>query len=107
MNKIGKMVICLGITVLFLVPLASIESTVVGLQTDGARVNMDALDGGWLEERDGVKILHVSGTDYEMGYQQGFLLSDEIHANRRMMFDYFADAGFSYDTLAAYWNDMQ
>jgi len=107
MNTIGKIMACLGITVLFFVPLASIESIVVDVQTDVALVNTGALDGGWLEECNGVKILHVSGTDYEMGYQHGHLLSDEIHANMRMMFDFFADAGFSYDTLAAYWNDMQ
>jgi len=29
----------------------------------------DPLDGGWVEEQDGVTILHVSGTHYDMGYQ--------------------------------------
>jgi hypothetical protein len=33
---------------------------------------------GWLEEEDGVKILHLAGTPYEMGYQQGVLLRSEI-----------------------------
>jgi len=31
------------------------------------------LDGGWLEEHGGIKILHISGSSYEMGYQYGFL----------------------------------
>lgn len=65
------------------------------------------LDGGWVEERDGVTILHVSGTNYEMGYQHGYLLKDEIHANMRMLFDFFEDVGFSYDTLASSWNMMR
>jgi hypothetical protein len=33
---------------------------------------------GWLEEEDGVRILHLSGTPYEMGCQQGVLLRSEI-----------------------------
>ena len=34
------------------------------------------MNGGWYEEIDGVKILHVSGTYYDMGYQHGYLLKD-------------------------------
>jgi hypothetical protein len=33
---------------------------------------------GWLEDEAGVRILHLSGTPYEVGYQQGILLRDEI-----------------------------
>lgn len=29
----------------------------------------DPLDGGWVEERDGVKIIHLNGSHYNMGYQ--------------------------------------
>ena len=35
------------------------------------------LEGGWIEEHDDIRILHVSGTHYEMGYQQGYYLKDE------------------------------
>ena len=47
----------------------------------------DPLDGGWIEERDGVIILHVSGTYYEMGYQQGYLLKNIIEQNYRLLLD--------------------
>jgi hypothetical protein len=33
---------------------------------------------GWLEEQDGRKILHLKGTPYEMGYQYGVLMGDQI-----------------------------
>ncbi|MFH1751677.1 MAG: C45 family autoproteolytic acyltransferase/hydrolase [archaeon] len=33
---------------------------------------------GWLEEVNGQLVLHVSGSHYEMGFQQGYLLADEI-----------------------------
>ncbi|MBI5760445.1 MAG: peptidase C45 [Planctomycetales bacterium] len=36
---------------------------------------------GWLEQIDGYLVLHVKGTPYEMGYQQGALLKDRVHKN--------------------------
>lgn len=42
---------------------------------------------GFLEEIDGYKVLHVKGTPYEMGYQQGALLKDDIHELVRFLFD--------------------
>lgn len=34
---------------------------------------------GWLEKIDGYLVVHVKGTPYEMGYQQGALLKDHVH----------------------------
>ncbi|MBX6312509.1 MAG: peptidase C45 [Isosphaeraceae bacterium] len=42
---------------------------------------------GFLEEVDGYKVLHVKGTPYEMGYQQGALLKDDIRELVRFLFD--------------------
>jgi hypothetical protein len=42
---------------------------------------------GWLEEVDGYRVLHVKGTPYEMGYQQGALLKEDIRENVRFLFD--------------------
>lgn len=42
---------------------------------------------GYLEEVNGYKVLHVKGTPYEMGYQHGALLKDDIHALVRYLFD--------------------
>ncbi len=41
---------------------------------------------GFLEEVDGYRVLHVSGEPYEMGYQQGALLRDDIRENIRFLF---------------------
>ncbi len=38
---------------------------------------------GRLEERDGLRILHLRGTPYDMGYQHGVLLRDEIRTRLR------------------------
>ena len=42
---------------------------------------------GFLEEVDGYKVLHLKGTPYEMGYQQGALLKDDINELVRFLFD--------------------
>jgi isopenicillin-N N-acyltransferase like protein len=42
---------------------------------------------GFLEEVDGYRVLHVEGNPYEMGYQQGALLRDDIRENVRFLFD--------------------
>ncbi|RPI81096.1 MAG: peptidase C45, partial [Planctomycetaceae bacterium] len=36
---------------------------------------------GWLELVDGYPVLHLKGTPYEMGYQQGALLKDRVRSN--------------------------
>jgi hypothetical protein len=43
--------------------------------------------GGFLEEVDGSRVLHVKGTPYEMGYQQGALLRDDIRELVRFLFE--------------------
>ena len=42
---------------------------------------------GFLEEVDGYRVLHVKGTPYEMGFQQGALLKDDIKELVRFLFD--------------------
>ena len=42
---------------------------------------------GFLEEVDGYRVLHVKGSPYEMGYQQGALLRDDIRENVRFLFE--------------------
>src|SRR3954464_15494725 len=42
---------------------------------------------GFLEEVDGYRVLHVKGTPYEMGYQQGALLRDDIRESVHYLFE--------------------
>jgi len=77
------------------------------LISDVVPASFNSLDGGWIEERDGVKILHVNGTYYEMGYQHGYILRDEIPINLRIMKDFFNNSKFSYDDVVKKWNVMK
>ena len=36
------------------------------------------LEGGWLERINGINVVHLNGSFYEMGYQYGYLLKEEI-----------------------------
>lgn len=38
---------------------------------------------GWLETLSGYHVLHLKGTPWEMGYQQGTLLKELVHSNMR------------------------
>lgn len=42
---------------------------------------------GFLENHEGYRILHLKGTPYQMGYQQGALLHDDIRENVHYLFD--------------------
>ena len=42
---------------------------------------------GFLEQVDGYRVLHLKGTPYEMGYQQGALPRDDIRENVHYLFD--------------------
>lgn len=60
-----------------------------------------ALKGGWLKEIDGVKVLYVSGTHYEMGYQHGYLLRNETKENLRAFLN---TSPYSCEKLLEIWN---
>lgn len=93
-----KQIICIFVCTLLITTTLTIT---------GEIVNDDSLNGGWIEERDGITILHVSGSNYEMGYQHGHLLKDEIQANIRMMIGYLEQAGFTYEVLVEYWDVLK
>ena len=64
------------------------------------------LDGARVVVKDGVKILYLNGSCYEMGYQHGFLLKDEVNENMRAFMKY-AEEITSYVTLLAMWNETE
>lgn len=64
------------------------------------------LKEGWLEEHDGVTILYVNGSHYEMGYQHGYFLKDECLENIRAFLSYSEKIGFTKDYLLDIWAIM-
>ena len=64
------------------------------------------LDGARLVEQDGIKILYINGSYYEMGYQHGFLLKDEVNENFRAFMDYSRNVT-SYNVLLDMWSETE
>jgi hypothetical protein len=62
------------------------------------------LEGGWIEEVNGVTILHVEGTYYEMGYQHGYFLKQYIRENIRAFLSGFEHFGWAYDDILEVWH---
>ena len=62
---------------------------------------------GWFEEHKGINILYLNGSNYEMGYQHGILLKNEINANFRAFCNWISQRGFSYQELTEKWNTMK
>ncbi len=63
-----------------------------------------SIEGGWIEEIDGVTVLYVSGTHYEMGYQHGQLLKEEVLENMRAFFDLYERKGWLFEDVLNVWN---
>lgn len=64
----------------------------------------DPSGNGWLEERDGVKILHLNGSYYEMGYLHGSLLKNECLEDLRAFLDFAESYGYSYNDFLELWD---
>ena len=105
--RFGKVIVCFLLFILILIPFSSIKNYISEAEEITTTVTTDALNGGWLEERDGVKILHLNGSYYEMGYQHGFFLKDEIAENFRDRMTLFEDNGFDYEFFISVWNIMK
>jgi len=69
--------------------------------------NRSMQEEAWFEHRDNVTILHLNGTSYDMGYQQGVLLKTEIQENVRACLNFCNQRGFPYQRLLEIWNEMR
>ncbi len=58
-----------------------------GLAARGETKTIARCGAGFLEEVDGYRVLHVKGEPYQMGYQQGALLRDDIRELVHFLFD--------------------
>ncbi|GIW86539.1 MAG: hypothetical protein KatS3mg108_0863 [Isosphaeraceae bacterium] len=68
--------------------LVGLSLLLVAAATASAQTRTVARCGqGFLEDVEGYRVLHVKGSPYEMGYQQGVLLKDEIRELVRFLFD--------------------
>ena len=63
--------------------LIAILALIVATARESAAQTVARCGQGWLELIDGYPVLHLKGTHYEMGYQQGALLKEHIQQNMK------------------------
>ncbi len=80
------------ISIIFLFFLSSYNSLAI------TNENSKIFKGGRLEESNGVKLLYQSGSYYEMGYQHGYLLKEDVKKSILFFLNYFKEKyDMSYD----------
>ena len=94
--KLKKIVIS---WVFFLILFSSIN-----LSTIANNIDKNNLSNGLIEERNGIKILFIEGSNYEMGYQHGSSLKYECLENIRAVLSISEKHGYSYGDLLENWN---
>jgi hypothetical protein len=107
MNKKISVLFLSLLLLIFITPITISSGILINIENTQMFHTIDHLYSGWLEERDGVKILHLNGSYYEMGLQQGVLLKNEINANFRAFCNWIVKRGFSYEELNEKWNIMK
>ena len=93
-----------GIQILIFLFCSSIVSS-YQINHEKKDLSLEILDGGWIEEINGIKVLHLNGSYYDMGYQHGYLLKDEVRESVLIFIDYFEEFyDLSYDECLSIWN---
>jgi hypothetical protein len=80
------------------------QASVISLQNNmPSNSHAALLNGGWVEQRDNITILHVNGSHYQMGFQHGYLLQEEVQENVRA-FLHYAEEYLPWSELLMFWN---
>jgi len=99
--------LCVLVVVIFIMPVSTAESKIrdsVGQNTFS--INR-SLNGGWLEEIDDVRILHVNGSYYDMGFQHGSLLKNEVMISLRTQLAYCEENEWPFERILGVWYTME
>ncbi len=97
-----KKILTIGIIFILAITIFPIPGLTNRLENVASKSNI--IGDGWLEVRDGVKILYISGSNYEMGFQHGFLLKEEVRQDLRAFLNY---SDYSFEYLLDIWDIMK
>lgn len=84
-----------------------LTNTAISIKTEKETDNLNKLDGGWIEKINGVNILHISGSNYDMGYQIGTLLVDKIEIVQRIILNMVGKYGYTSSDLSSIYSKME
>lgn len=100
MRSIQEFKIVVFVTVIVLLSLPISQSIQVTDEFD----NHHIISKSWIREENDLKILFINGSHYEMGYQQGVFLKDEIHQNLRA---FIGNSTQKFNDLMKIWDRMK
>ena len=103
----GRLFGCLTVAVLVLIiSLTSVPSAVFFANQEGPSVNAFPDDPEMKGKRwdlEGISLVYLEGSFYDMGYQQGILLREEIAINMRAFRHYYEHDQILYEDLIELW----
>jgi len=97
-NKLLKKIVSGTVLTLLLISIVTLPCNIQPVKAESRNI-IATYGSGYLEDIDGVLVLHVKGSPYEMGYQNGFLLKDSIQAQIQRGIQEIIDMGYSYEYL--------
>lgn len=98
----GKKILGFIFGFIFIFPVVSLPAEQKNTEMNICTINSSV---GWLDSSRNISILHLEGTSYEMGYQHGILLLDELHENFRAFVSFVEDYSHTtYEDIVATWN---
>ena len=62
-------------------------ATIVVAESTTTSTTVARCGAGWLEIVDGYRVLHLKGTPYEIGYQHGALLKEDVRENMHYLLE--------------------
>ena len=92
------------LTVLLFGNLNSSAIIVNDLEGKNSSFQIVTYDDGWVEEQNGIKIAHLKGSFYDMGYQYGYLLKYELLKGVRAKATLLPLFNLTYEEIKEFWN---
>jgi len=107
MNDKIKPILNLFLTFILISLIISSSTAYNVIKNDEWLISVDSIGNGFLEEKDDIKIVHLNGSYYEMGFQQGYLLKEDIKRSFNSWFYSVEQMGVSKNDLLDIWNQSK
>jgi hypothetical protein len=95
------------VNILCILILTSVLSLMGNFTLEENNPTYNKLNGSWIEKYDYFTLLYLNGSHYEMGYQHGYLLKNEIVQNLRAFLIYTDQFGWNYSFYVWLWNEIK
>lgn len=95
------------VNIICLLIVANVACITGGFSEKNNFTTNNSINRGWIEEYNEFTILHLNGSYYNMGFQHGSLLKNEIKENYRAFLNYTKPFGWNYSFYVWLWNEIK